>query len=126
MQQSFPVSDAGIKAAFEFLETRLKASACDPSVFQRAAVILDELCANMIRHDETLSDSDCFTIDLMLEQGMTTMVVSDPGRAFDPLQHSLDKVPEIGGQGINLIRRLSKAVSYERAGDRNFVTVVLE
>lgn len=125
MQQSFPVSNTGIKAAFEFLETSLTAFGCDIAVFHRAAVILDELCANMINHDDSLSQGETFTIDLTHEGGVPTMVVSDPGRAFDPLQHAPETVPEIGGQGINLIRGLSTVVTYERAGDRNRMIVEL-
>jgi anti-sigma regulatory factor (Ser/Thr protein kinase) len=60
--------------------------------------------------------------------GRLTAEISDPGRAFDPLQAPPPRVPaaladaEIGGQGIALMRRFCADISYARDAGTNRLT----
>ncbi len=123
MQGTFPVCSAGITAAFEFLEAGLDRLGVGRPVFFRFSVILDELCANMIRHDGSLTEADEFSVELGVSDGVAVMIVSDPGKPFDPQDSYPSESREIGGHGINLIHGLASGVSYERSGGRNRITV---
>ena len=126
MRGSFPVSNAGLTAAFEFLTTSLRCSGRDETLAHRFSVILDEICANMIRHDTTLDEATQFDLDLTLTGTGAVLVISDPGQPFNPLEFRHAVQPEVGGHGITLIKGLSSAVSYARRDDRNELTVVIE
>lgn len=125
MQGEFPVSGRGLNDAFEFIAAKIKSAGQDEGNAHRLSVILDELCANMIRHDDTLDETTCFRLELLIDGSQTTMVVSDPGEPFDPLAFQHDEMPEIGGHGISLVKGLSSAVSYRRAGNRNELRITV-
>ena len=123
MRGDFPVSNAGLGAAFEFISEFIRKSGVDEGMVHRLSVILDELCANMIRHDETLSEDTNFALEMRVEGETVHMAVSDPGQPFDPLVFRHAETPEIGGHGISLVKGLSSAVSYAREAERNVLRV---
>ena len=125
MRQSFAVSNAGLTAAFGFLEEQIRGSGLDSALSHRLSVILDEICANMIRHDDTLDASKSFTLDLSTNGKAVEMIISDPGQPFNPLVYRHTEQPEIGGHGITLIKGLASAVSYHRTETENRLTVLL-
>ena len=126
MRREFPVSNAGLASAFEFISMFIRESQLDEGLFHRFSVILDELCANMIRHDALLSEDTCFALDFAVVGETVEMQVSDPGTPFNPLEFQHAERPEIGGHGIDLIKGLSSAVDYQRVDDRNVLRVVVE
>ena len=123
MDSDFPVSNAGINLAFEFINDAIDQEDLAEATAHRLCVILDEVCSNMIRHDETLSEEDSFSCTLTVSPAMTTLVISDEGTAFDPLAYQPDQVPDIGGHGISLIKGLSSSVHYQREGGQNILTI---
>lgn len=126
MRREFPVSSAGLGAAFDFLARALDGNERERTVAQRLSVILDEVCANLIRHDGSLTGAERFSLELRRGRGETVLVISDPGRPFNPLDRPHGPGPEIGGQGLALIRGLSSSVRYERVDGRNRLTVAVE
>lgn len=126
MRRSFPVSNAGLTEAFEFLSAELPGMARAEGLAHRFAVILDEICANMIRHDISLDESTEFMLELAPHGNGASLVISDPGHPFDPLAFRHKEQPEIGGHGITLVKGLSTAVRYERCGDRNRLTIIID
>ncbi len=123
MHRDFPVSNAGISQAFDFISNQIKDQGQDEVIAHRLCVILDEVCSNMIRHDDTLDDTSFFSLSLCVGTARAVMTLRDQGLPFDPLAHDPQSVPEIGGQGINLIKGLASEISYERAGKDNLLTV---
>lgn len=123
MTNEFPVSNAGIAAAFEMIARAIQENGLPEGVAHRISVIVDELCSNMIRHDDTLSDKDSFAVDIKREGELILLTLSDPGQPFNPFTHSHDELPEIGGHGISLIKGLSHAVDYAREAGRNLVYI---
>lgn len=123
---TFAVSNDGIGAAFEFVRATFDQMSLHEALAHRASVIIDELCSNMIRHDATLTPATSFALHLQLLDDGLKLEISDPGQPFDPLQYRHETVPEIGGHGISLVKGLSRAVHYERTGDLNVLTIVLE
>ena len=111
--------------AFEFLAETIAAQGGSEDLVRRATIVLDEVCSNMIRHDDSLTDASLFTVEVVLDGAAVTMVISDRGRAFDPLAHSQDSSPENGGHGIALIKGLASAVAYRRVKSCNRLTVTV-
>lgn len=121
----FPVSNAGLGAAFEFISRALAEARQSEAITHRLSVVLDEICANMMRHDPTLTDAVKFSVTLQIHENDVTMSVRDPGQAFDPLAFMHEDQPEIGGHGISLVKGLSDAVSYERSEGQNCLSVTI-
>jgi anti-sigma regulatory factor (Ser/Thr protein kinase) len=123
MRRDFPVSSAGIRAAFDFIGESVARLGRDAAVAHRLSIIVDEVCANMIRHDGSLTEGDRFSLEVAEESAATVLVISDPGRPFDPLKHRAEPAAGTGGHGLALIRGLSSRACYERIGARNRLTV---
>ena len=126
MTGDFPVSSIGIRHAVDFVAAGTEELGADPRIAHRLSVVVDEMVANMIRHDETLSEVTTFALGLVIEAGGIRMTIRDPGIAFDPLAFEHNDVPEIGGHGINLVKSLSREVSYRRTGNRNELSVLVD
>ena len=125
MQRSFPVSNAGLAAASGYLAACMRELGLGEAVTHRFSVILDEICANMMRHDPSLDETTEFTLDIAPTEGGAQMTISDPGQPFNPLEFRHAAQPEIGGHGITLIKGLSNAVSYAHSGGMNRLTVTV-
>ena len=125
MRERFCVSSAGLSRAFDFVASAVETAGLPDSVSKRLAVIVDEVCSNMIRHNAALSQSDMFELSLMPGQAEITLVISDAGSAFDPLHDKPSDVREIGGHGLAIIQGLASDVSYQRKNDRNVLTITL-
>jgi anti-sigma regulatory factor (Ser/Thr protein kinase) len=140
MRREFALSSAGMASAFEFIAETVALKGRDASVAHRLSVIVDEVCANAIRHDSSLSAADRFSLELIEGAAGMVLVICDPGRPFNPLEPVPAPVPDpvpapvpanarrdidagIGGHGLQLIRGLATRVSYQRAGACNRLTV---
>lgn len=137
MRRDFALSGAGLRAAFDFISETVACRGGDAAVARRLSVIVDEICGNLIRHDGSLTEADRFTLELTDAGGGNgtgaVLVISDPGRPFDPTELRLvdepaagprpDPPATIGGYGLALVRGLSCAIRYERAAGSNWLTV---
>ena len=122
----FPISNAGMASAFETILRAVRDLGFPESASHRLAVILDELCSNMIRHDDTLTDADSFAVDIRRDGNVIVFTITDPGQPFNPFEHVHAEVPEIGGHGISLVKGLSCGVEYARKDGLNVVTVRID
>lgn len=113
------MSTAGLGAAFDFVAEAVGRDGGGRAAAQRISVIVDEVCANLLRHDDSLTGADRFALELEPGRGETLLVISDPGRPFNPLEARDGPAPEIGGHGLALIRGLSSSARYERVEGRN-------
>ena len=99
------------------------------TVNRRLNVVLDDLIANIICHGFDDGQAHPIELTLSITPASITVCLSDDGVPFDPLtaklpDHTLPlERREPGGLGIELIRGLSDALSYERRGDLNLLTV---
>ena len=125
MRESFCISSAGLSRAFDFVASTIRTAGLPESVGQRISVIIDEVCSNMIRHDERVAECEKFVLDLIPGRAQTTLIISDSGTAFDPLSNQPTEPRDIGGHGIAIIRGLASDVRYQRKNDENILTVVL-
>lgn len=94
-------------------------------------LILDELLNNIISHAWPEGGEHRIRVNVDLGTDRLVLVVSDDGRAFDPLGRGdadidipLDQ-RTAGGLGIHLVRRLGDEVEYRRESGRNVLTVTM-
>lgn len=126
MRGEFPVSNAGIRAAYEFLESGLTQLGHSRTVVHRMCVILDEHCANMIRHDSTLTEDTRFSVDLTGADRSPKLIITDAGQAFNPLEYAAEGHAALGGQGLNVIRGLADRASYARIESENQLSIEID
>ena len=123
MRREFALSSAGMAAAFDFIAEAVARGGRDATVAHRLSVIVDEVCANMVRHDASLTGAESFSLELTEDGAGMVLVICDPGRTFNPLEYRREARREIGGHGLELIRGLASMVRYEREGACNRLTV---
>ncbi len=123
-KMEFPVSNEGIRAALNALLSRADAAGIPRQVAHRMAVVVDEYCSNLIRHDATMSAESCFSLDLQPLTGKSILTIVENGRTFDPTTFAQSEKREIGGQGIGLMRGLAADLSYESDDQRNIFKAI--
>jgi anti-sigma regulatory factor (Ser/Thr protein kinase) len=100
----------------------------DAIVINRIEVILEELVSNVVRHGK---GADYVRIRASCEGDAIRLLIEDNGKPFDPFA-----VPEpdrftsvseakLGGQGVPLVKRLSRSVHYERLGAVNQTSAII-
>jgi len=118
----FPLTDAGERAAVAALEAAVARAGFDIGVAHRLAVILDEVLANVRRHDRSIAAGDVFSLELHAGPDGMTMDITDPGAPFDPLAAPAGPAG-IGGHGLKVIKGLPDDACYARVGRRNRLRV---
>lgn len=116
------VSSDAVENVRQAVNGYLEAFAVNERAINRIEVVLEELVSNVVRHAE---GAQSLTVAARCDGETLHLRIEDDGVAFNPLTRpdpapytSLeDAIP--GGQGIPLIKRLSRCVSYEREGERN-------
>jgi serine/threonine-protein kinase RsbW len=96
-----------------------------PTVLADLQVSLDEVLSNIMSYSYADAATHEIFIHLRIADGALHAVIEDDGVPFDPLtvpladvEADLSKRP-VGGLGIRFIRALNDEVRYERAGNRN-------
>lgn len=121
-EETFPADKAGLAGCQAFL-----ASICESP---RPQIIMDEIVSNIVR----CSGASEFTVrcEHVYPNGVVAMTFIDNGGAFDPTTEI--EAPDvtakledrrIGGLGMFMVKKMSKAISYKREGDRNMLSVTL-
>jgi anti-sigma regulatory factor (Ser/Thr protein kinase) len=89
-------------------------------------VALEEVVLNVASHAFPAGVSGEIAVSLHASPDAVTLIVEDPGRAFDPTAAPPPVPPNIlepGGLGLTLLRHYCKHISYDRAGERNRLTL---
>jgi len=123
--RSFPPTQEGVCQASAYLDECLKEQ--PPDVQASLHVILDEIASNIVKH----SGASGFEVDVEFTEDPAgvRLVFADDGVPYDPLAHTDPdtKLPAaerpIGGLGIMMVKKMADSISYERARNRNFLTV---
>jgi len=96
-----------------------------PTVLADLQVSLDEILSNIISYGYADTATHEIVIQLAIADGVLHAVIEDDGAPFNPLTAPLPDTGAdlskraIGGLGIRFIRALNDEVRYERAGNRN-------
>jgi serine/threonine-protein kinase RsbW len=86
----------------------------------------EEILSNIIRHGYDSSTEATIILEFIVTENSISLVFSDTGRAFNPLDASSmsagDDLSQ-GGMGIQLVKSLTDDQSYERKDNTNVFTV---
>jgi serine/threonine-protein kinase RsbW len=109
----------------QFLQEFCLAAQLPPAQVRAFELALEEIFINIVMHGSQPGTATCVELSLALANNGLTMTVEDDGPQFDPLSlpppalaASLAERP-VGGLGVFLVRQMMDAVSYQRVGKRN-------
>jgi serine/threonine-protein kinase RsbW len=116
-----------LRAALATARAFAAASALDPEVSARLAIVVEELVENLLTHGAGTAD---LTIGMELEAigDSVVVVIEDTAPPFDPRAVADPVVPRAdrgGGVGLALVRAWSEIRSYERNGGVNRLELAL-
>lgn len=114
----------------EWAEARAARLALNDETQSLIRLCIEEAVTNIIRHaydDGPAHHVIC--VESGTENGAPCFIVSDDGRPFDPVAadepgregNILDAT--VGGRGIRLMRKFTKAMRYDRRDGRNHLTL---
>ncbi|MDD2380339.1 MAG: ATP-binding protein [Mariniphaga sp.] len=93
---------------------------------------LEEALTNVIFYAFENDDEQEIKLDFKLNNNQLTMIISDNGKPYDPttktdpdINLSVKDRP-VGGLGIFLIKQLMDEVSYQRKGNLNQLTLMIQ
>ena len=118
---SLPAKIASAEAAVDGLFELLSRAGCPAALRRRAAVVTDELAANICSYAYPDGEGS-FTFTAEVRDEQLFMEFTDRGTAFDPLsvpEPDTGGEPGIGGYGIFLVKKFTDEMVYERTGCEN-------
>jgi serine/threonine-protein kinase RsbW len=92
-----------VRAARALLESTLESAGATPDDVADLAVALSEACSNAVRH---ANGARCYRVEIALEAGGCTVVVSDDGAGFQPGAVPMPAPVAEGGRGLALMDAL--------------------
>ena len=112
-----------------FVDEVCEAVGLDMSVTMSMNLALEEAVVNVMKYAYPKGVQGDVLIEVKADDRLLTFVIIDHGTPFDPtLQEEADtslsaEERPIGGLGIFLVRQLMDGIGYERADDRNILTL---
>jgi anti-sigma regulatory factor (Ser/Thr protein kinase) len=110
-----------LTAAQRGLDDFCRANAVPPLAAGRAAVLVEEVAVNALRH----GGARLVRVTVSLAAGACRLAFEDDGLAFDPTAaalpapaRSLEEAPD-GGRGLLLLHRFANGLDYRRDGPLN-------
>lgn len=100
-----------------------------PAIQNGMRVALEEVVLNAAMHGFAAQVSGEITVRLRIAPGLASLCVEDSGRPFDPSKAPVHHQPaslleaEPGGLGLVLLHHYCRDLVYERAEDRNRLTM---
>jgi len=120
-----PSDAAHLPALTQFLQEFWSATNLPPAQALAFELALEEVFVNVVMHGSPAGSAPGVEVSLMLTDDELNMTVEDGGPPFNPLAvpppdvtASLGERP-VGGHGVFLVRQMMDAVSYQRVGARN-------
>lgn len=131
-----------MKASSDFLSDRAELVKLEPFTADFAAaaglsgpdlfalqIVVEELVTNVIDYGGVPAGQPAATVDLAVEDGVLSIVVTDRGREYNPLLREEPDVTlpaeerPIGGLGVHFCRKLTDTQAYARTDGRNVLTL---
>lgn len=90
---------------------------------------IEEMVTNIIKYGYDDCATHAIRLQVSMDLAFVKLVFEDDGHPFNPTQRPVPDIEHImnsrkaGGLGIELVRRMSEKMAYERAGNRNRLTV---
>lgn len=131
-------SMAGLAQLGGWVDTVTDSLGLDEAADYALRLCVEEAAANVVMHgaadaEPGAEDGDAGFVALRVEpaQNALRLTVEDRCGAFDPLHVPAPELPtnlaeaRVGGLGIHLMRQYARAISYERAGGTNRLTLTI-
>lgn len=118
-----------LPALAESVETFLHEQSAGTEAIFAANLALEELVTNIVKYGYDDDGQHEIEIQLEVADGAMRIVISDDGHPFNPFDQPVPDTSlpaeqrDIGGLGIHFVRNMLDTYSYERAGNRNVVTL---
>jgi anti-sigma regulatory factor (Ser/Thr protein kinase) len=118
-----------VSRAAAWLDNLLQGAGLPPRVIAALQVVLDEVLNNILAHGYADLENHKIELRTTADSAAVTLEFFDDGIPFDPTQHQsppstgANAKAAPGGLGLLFVRRLMDEVTYERADDRNHLTL---
>lgn len=91
----------------------------------RLQLVIEELFTNTIAHGHHGDSEHQVSLSLGRNDGILTLRYEDDAPPFDHSEfgQNFRSTVEVGGQGLGLIHGMSKAIRYQRLGQRNITEI---
>ena len=91
----------------------------------RLQLVVEELFTNTITHGHRGESEHKVSLALGRKDGILTLRYEDEAPPFDNSEfgQNFRSTVEVGGQGLGLIHGMSKAIRYQRQGQRNITEI---
>ena len=113
-----------------FVEETVQAFMLDEALVPGLNLALEEAVANVMQYAYPKGTDGTVSVEAAVGDDALTFTVTDSGQPFDPttrgevdISAGVEERP-IGGLGIHLVRQIMDQVRYERAGEKNVLTLV--
>ncbi len=122
---SVPSDAAQLSVLTQFLQEFWSAADLPPAETVTFELALEEIFMNVVTHGSRAGRVPLVEVSLALCDGCLTLRIEDDGPSFDPLSLAAPDVTasleerRVGGLGVYLVRQMMDAVSYQRLGGRN-------
>jgi len=122
---SVPSDAAQLSTLTQFLHEFWSAADLPPAETVSFELALEEIFMNVVMHGSPAGRGPSVEVSLALCDGSLTLTIEDDGPSFDPLSLAAPDVTasleerRVGGLGVYLVRQMMDAVSYQRLGGRN-------
>jgi len=132
IQAAFSNRDDAMEPVLEMIDRVGDAYGLPDEVLTNLRIALDEVVTNIVKYAYNDAKRHEFTIRCEVRGGALETVVEDDGIAYDPLQAPAPDLSvsfderKVGGLGVHFVKNLMSAVSYERIGNRNRLTLKQE
>ena len=109
----------------QFLQEFWSAADLPPAETVSFELALEEIFMNVVMHGSPAGPMPRVEVSLVLCDGCLTLMIEDDGPSFDPLSLPAPDITaslesrRVGGLGVYLVRQMMDAVSYQRLGERN-------
>ena len=109
----------------QFLREFWSAADLPPAETLTFELALEEIFMNVVMHGSPAGPVARVEVSLALRDGCLTLMIEDDGPSFDPRSLAAPDVTasleerRVGGLGVYLVRQMMDAVSYQRLGGRN-------
>lgn len=131
LRLSLPNERAALEPTRLAVADFLAAYAPSEALRYQVELVIEEMLMNVIWHAFDDAVPHRIGLALRVEPAQVVLDFDDDGVAFDPLRAPLPEPPVAieaavpGGLGLLLVRRMARAMTYERRDGRNRLTVTL-
>jgi len=94
-----------------------------------AGLAIEEMVTNIVKYGYDDASEHIIRIQITVDSSRVTLVFEDDGHPFDPTQRpspdieTIVESKQVGGLGIELVRRMCEKMIYERVGNLNRITL---